>query len=126
MDEFNSRLIVLPGGQKIRAEVMVRPESMLAGMKYRDALAPDRGMLFIHGQSGLWTYWMYEVKVPLDIIWMDKQGVIVEIFRGAKPCPGPKEDCIAYGGHQPAMHVLEIAAGGIDRYKLAVGQKVEL
>jgi uncharacterized membrane protein (UPF0127 family) len=126
LDEFNTRLLVLPGGQKIRAEVVVTPENMMNGLKYRDSLAPDRGMLFIHGQMGTWLYWMYEVRIPLDLIWMDAQGVIVEMFPDAKPCPGPKEKCLAYGGHQPSIHVLEMAAGSIARYKLAVGQKVEL
>src|ERR671936_2755034 len=71
LDEYRTREVTLPNGTKIRAEVMIHPTDMMRGMMFRDSLAPDRGMLFIHEQPGKYSYWMHQVKIPLDIIWMD-------------------------------------------------------
>ena len=31
-------------------------------------------------------YWMYQVKIPLDIVWMDKSKRVVEMVENAPPC----------------------------------------
>src|SRR5215510_1777880 len=77
VDEFRTTKIRLPDGKVIRAEVMRREEDMMRGMMFRDSLPEDRGMLFIHGKPGKYTYYMYQVKIPLDIIWMDARNTVV-------------------------------------------------
>jgi uncharacterized membrane protein (UPF0127 family) len=54
---------------------------------------------------------MFQVRVALDLIWMDKGKRIVQIVHKAPPCPGPKEKCPSYGGAFPSSFVLEIPAG---------------
>lgn len=125
VEDLNTRTVRLPDRTKIRAEVMLRESDMMKGMKYRDNLEPDRGMLFFHAQEGTYPYWMYEVKIPLDIIWMDRSRRIVEVFRKAEPCPGPKEKCPVYGGKERSLYVLELAGGMVDRYGLKVGQTLD-
>src|SRR5512133_1838117 len=86
LEDLQTRMVKLPNGREIRAEVMMKPLDMQRGMMYRDALPPDRGMLFIHSQPGLYAYWMYNVKIPLDIVWMDSNHRIVEISADTPPC----------------------------------------
>ena len=76
---LGTQKVTLPGGQIIRAEVEMNDLDMQKGMMFRDALARGRGMLFIHQTPGLYPYWMYQMKIPLDIIWMDASRRIVEI-----------------------------------------------
>jgi uncharacterized protein len=125
LEDYNTRVVTFPGGAKVRAEVMMRQADMLKGMKYRDQLAPDRGMLFLHGGEGNYPYWMYEVRIPLDMLWMDKDRQVVEIYRHAEPCPGPQDKCPVYGGRERSMFVLELAGGMIDKYQLKVGQTLD-
>ena len=73
----SSQRVILPGGQQIQVETMIGPKDMMSGMQYRDAMPPGQGMLFVHPRAGNYTYWMYLVKVPLDIIWLDRQKRIV-------------------------------------------------
>ncbi len=115
------RTVTLPNGKKIRAEEETRPLMMGRGMMFRDSLAPDRGMLFVHGRQGKNPYWMYQVKIPLDILWIDRSHRIVEISANAPPCPGPASQCPQYGGHYDAMFVLELAGGEAARNGLKVG-----
>ncbi|MGH9629752.1 MAG: DUF192 domain-containing protein, partial [Bryobacteraceae bacterium] len=86
VEDFHSTLVTLPNGQEIRAEVMTHPTDMRRGMMFRESLAPDRGMLFIHGEPGKHPYWMFQVQIPLDIIWMDANKSIVEVVPNAQPC----------------------------------------
>jgi uncharacterized membrane protein (UPF0127 family) len=122
LEDLNTRLVKLPDGSEIRAEVVTHPADMMRGMMFRDSLAPDRGMLFIHGQPGPYKYWMYQVRIPLDIIWLDQSRRIVEISANTPPCASESAaQCPSYGGNRPALFVLELAGGLAARHGLKVG-----
>ncbi len=119
----NYKKIVLPGGETVYAEVLIRQQDIMRGMMLRNALAPDRGLLFVHVKQGKYAYWMYNVRVPLDIIWMDKDRRIVEISANTPPCQETNsKKCPQFGGTREAMFVLEIAGGMAEKYGLAVDQ----
>lgn len=125
-DTMQRKLIRLPGGEKIYAEVMMRQEEMMKGMMFRPPLGDGRGMLFVHAQPGRYTYWMHNVKVPLDIIWMDAQRRIVEISANTPPCLDANPlNCPHYGGNHEARFVLELDGGMAAKYQLAVGQVLD-
>lgn len=110
-EDYRTVPVKFPNGKEIRAEQMINQQDMLNGMMFRDALAEDRGMLFFHRRQGFYGYWMFQVRVPLDLIWMDRQKKIVQIVHKAPPCPGPRERCPSYGGAFAASFVLEVPAG---------------
>jgi uncharacterized membrane protein (UPF0127 family) len=124
MDDFTTRVVTLPNGKGIRAEVMMRPEDMMRGMMFRDSLAPDRGMLFIHGAPGRYPYWMYQVKIPLDILWLSGDRRIVEISADTPPCSTRASECTHYGGNADALFVLELAGGMAAKHGLQVGDRL--
>ena len=119
-----AREVLLPNGVRIAAEVMIRPEDQARGMKYRDVLEPERGMLFLHAELGPHSYWMHNVKIPLDIVWMDAEGRIVEISAKTPPCLKEPAECPSYGGSRPSRAVLELAAGSVERHGLKVGDRL--
>jgi len=125
MEDLQCSIVTLPGGQKIKAERMVFVTDLARGMMFRDSLAPDRGMLFFHEREGNYTYWMYQVRIPLDIIWMGRNRRIVEIFVNAPPCKTVASKCAHYGGNRSAQYVLEIGGGIAARYGLKVGDVLD-
>ena len=125
VDDLNTRIVTLPAGQQIRAEVLTNGEDMARGMMFRDSLAPDRCMLFIHVHPGIYGYWMYQVRIPLDIIWMDSDHRIVEISPDTPPCKTKASECPTYGGHRDARYVLELAGGMGKKYGLKLGDRIE-
>ncbi len=126
-EDIGTRMITMPGGQRVRVEVKILPEDIMRGMMFREKLDPDRGMLFLHKPPGKYAYWMYQVKIPLDIIWMDEQGNIVEISPNTPPCPhSTATQCPVYGGSKNAQVVLELAAGMAEKYGLTTGMRVSL
>jgi uncharacterized protein len=120
-DQSVGIMVTLPNGQKIRAEVMTRTEDMMRGMMFRDSLAPDRGMLFVHARPGRFGYHMRNVRIPLDIIWLNENHRIVEISANTPPCASDAPNCPSYGGNADAQYVLELAGGMAKNYGLNVG-----
>ena len=123
-EQLNTRVVTLPDGAEIRAEVLIKPAEMARGMMYRDPLPPGRGLLFVHPKPDYYRYWMSNVKAPLDIIFMDANRQIVEISADTPPCTTKPADCLLYGGHQLEQYVLELRAGEARRLGLHTGQKL--
>ena len=118
-EDYYGSDVTLPNGKKILAESARTETMMMRGMMFRDSLAEDRGMLFTHGEPGTFAYWMFQVRIPLDIVWLDPGKRIVEIVENAAPCP--KKPCLGYGGQAKALYVLELTAGSAKRHNLRVG-----
>jgi len=115
LEALNTRVVTLPNGGQIRAEVMINPAEVSRGMMFRDALPQGQGMLFIHEKPAPYRYWMYNVKAPLDIVFMDAERRVVEISADTPPCTIKPEDCPVYGGHHYEQFVLELRAGEAKR-----------
>lgn len=122
VEGLNSVEVTFPSGKTVIAETKVNEADQMRGMMFRDSLPKDRGMLFIHRSEANVPYWMYQVRIPLDIIWMDHQRRIVEISPNTPPCTSKSaHDCPSYGGHEKARYVLELAGGGAAMYALKLG-----
>jgi len=122
VDGMNTTEITFPNGKTVIAETMVQTIDQMRGMMFRDSLAKDRGMLFINRTEDKVPYWMYQVRIPLDIIWMDQGRRIVEISANTPACPSKSaRECPSYGGHEKARYVLELAGGGVAMYGLKLG-----
>ena len=123
--DLNTTEVTFPNGKTVIAETMLREVDRMRGMMFRDSLAKDRGMLFLHPEDGNYAYWMYQCRIPLDIIWMNHDRRIVEISPNTPPCPSKAaHECPSFGGHEKARYVLELAGGGAAMYSLHVGDAV--
>ena len=121
-----SRAVTMPNGKTIYAEMAIQYAEMVRGLMFRDSIAADRGMLFLHNKMGKYPYWMYQVRIPLDIIWMNHDKQVVEILANVPPCPSAKSsECPTHGGTQEAQFVLELGSGMAAKYGVAVGTKID-
>lgn len=125
MDALLTREVTLPGGQVIRAETVADTRDLLRGLMFRNSLADDRGMLFIHPVAGHYSYWMYQTYIPLDMIWMDENHRIVEIVESAAPCKTVASQCAHYGGRESARFVLELNGGAVKHFGIKAGQTIQ-
>jgi len=108
----------------LRVEVADTDAARQKGLMYRRFLPQDRGMLFVFSQEGIWGFWMKNTRIPLDVIWMDSSGRIVDMARNVEPS-GPAQPPV-FSNSRPARYVLEANAGFADRNKIAVGDQAEI
>jgi len=98
---------------------------LMRGLMFRESLAPDLGMLFIHPREDTFQYWMYQTKIPLDIIWMDHERRIVEMSLDTPPCTSSANQCATYGGKFKAKYVLEVNSGIARKNGLKTGDTLD-
>jgi uncharacterized protein len=104
-------VVTLPNGKQVKAESVYRDLDITRGLMFRDRLAADHGMLFLHIKMDKYQYWTYNLKFPLDIVWMDEQHKVVEVYPNAPPCTAKSaRECPTYGGRHLARFVLEMNA----------------
>jgi len=125
MEDLLTRDVTLPGGQVIKAETAVDTRDMMRGLMFRASMPADHGMLFVHPVSGLYSYWMYQTYIPLDMIWMDENHKIVEVVESAPPCQTAASKCPRFGGHEAARFVLELNGGLIRKFGLKSGDTIQ-
>ncbi len=88
-------------------------------------LIPDKsGMYFVFTQPSTQPFWMKDMRVPLDIIWI-AEGEIVGLERNV-PIAGDEPNPPLYYSPQPYTAVLELPAGEADKSSLIIGSKVTL
>ena len=71
--------------QKIDLEVATTPEQQQIGLMYRNFLPDDRGMLFPFKEPVLASFWMKNVNISLDMIFL-KDGVVDSIAHNVPTC----------------------------------------
>lgn len=86
-------------------EVAKTPQEKEQGLQYRSVLAQDHGMLFVYDKPQYVHFWMKNTKIPLDLIFIDANGVINQVVT-RDDCGSLKET----HSSAPIMAVLEINA----------------
>ena len=117
----HTRIIKTPNGE-IRTEVADTKSSRELGLSGRQKMEDNEGLLFIFDTPGRYGFWMKDMLFSLDIIWINKDGVVVEIERNVKPESYPK----AFINASPATYVLEINEGEAEKKGLFIGSKVKI
>lgn len=118
--------VLLPNGFEVEAELAVTSEEQARGLMFRDEVPVGQGMLFVGRRSSRRSFWMFQCRIPLDMIWLDGGHRIVEIVREAPPCRDPSPgNCPSYGGNVNSVYVLELAAGQAEAQGLRLGDALE-
>ena len=111
------------GGQRYVVEIADDDAERARGLMFRDAMADDRGMLFIHDSQQPLAYWMKNTRIPLDILYFDDERRLVSQRRGVPPC-SLGDRCPNYPSGAPARYVLELNAGQAERLGLQDGAEL--
>ena len=113
-------IVSATGKHRFTVEIAETPEQMMQGLMFRRELAPNAGMLFDYKQPIVATMWMRNTLIPLDMLFVDPQGRIVNIHERAVP---QSDDVIASAA--PVRAVIELNGGTAARLGIVPGNKVE-
>ncbi len=100
-------------------ELAVTEAQRAQGLMWRRRLAPDRGMLFVYRRQRVLSMWMKNTLIPLDMLFIDRAGVIVRIHERAVP-----GSLRVISSGKRARAVLELNGGTVSRLGLRPGDRV--
>ncbi|MFA6588076.1 MAG: DUF192 domain-containing protein [Patescibacteria group bacterium] len=95
--------------QVIKAEVVKSTKAKAKGLSHRRNLPKDKGMLFVFDQADKYEFWMKDMKIPLDIIWIN-DGKVVDISRGVFP-PVAGSEPVRVKPTKSVKEILEVYSG---------------
>lgn len=105
------------GGVSLTLDYATTPAAREKGLSGRASIPNRYGMLFVFPKDAYHGFWMKDMRIPLDIFWLDSNGHVVSFISD-----------IATSTYQhvlypvaPARYVLETAAGFARRHSIATG-----
>ena len=105
--------------QKFFVEIANSTELRQRGLMYRNTLPANQGMLFVYEQPRVVSMWMKNTRIPLDILFIDSDGLIVNMVKNATPMSER-----SMSSNYRVQFVLELNAGVIQQYDIRHGDKV--
>ncbi len=104
---------------EFEVEVAASEQSRATGLMNRKSLAEGKGMIFVFPQPKEVMMWMKDTLIPLDMLFIDTSGKVINIAENARPMD---ETIIPSRG--VSAYVVELAGGEASRLHLAAGDKV--
>lgn len=113
--------IQTPDGEEytFHIELALTKAEQSVGLMYRTFMADDAGMLFIFDDEAMRNFWMKDTYIPLDMLFISKDGTIHHIHSHAKP-----QDTTRITSKKPSFAVLELNGGTTDKLGIKVGDKL--
>ena len=103
-----------------QVELAQTDEERQQWLMYRESLDEDKWMLFIFPNEWIYSFWMKNTLIPLDMIWINKvdwENRVVDI-QTATPCI--TSECELYEPDWDSLFVLEINAWLAEKYGIEV------
>jgi len=118
---------VMIGNIEIVVDIAETSEEKSRGLSGRKSLGVNKGMLFLFESNSIPSFWMKDMLIPIDIIWIADNG-IVDVHKNI-PAPDsetPYVNLPRYTPRKPINYVLEVNAGFSDENNINIGDKVEI
>ena len=112
------RATTIVGDQVIELEVAQTPEQQALGLMYRQSLSDNRGMIFPFKPPRMTKFWMKNVSIPLDMIFL-LNNEIQAVEANVPPCN--LDPCPSYGPNMAIDQVIELRGGRAEELNLKKG-----
>ena len=107
------------GTARFSVEIADDFEEQRVGLMNRPSMPISAGMLFVYDAPRSLSFWMRNTLIPLDMLFIDAQGVVQHIHHRAVPL----DETSIFGGDN-LTSVLEINGGLANRLGIQVGSEV--
>lgn len=122
--ELSTVIIEASSGEKVRVRVEIadNPVSRFLGLRGRENLPENRGMLFVYSEAHQLSFTMEDTPTPLSIAFIDSERRIVDI-QDMKPFD---DEPPGYDSPKPVPYALEVNKGFFNERGVEVGDRVDL
>ncbi|MSP78679.1 MAG: DUF192 domain-containing protein [Dehalococcoidia bacterium] len=126
---FTDRIVegyAILGQCMMTLEIADTADERKSGLRERKSLPAGHGMVFVYTSESKWAFWMKDTLLPLDAVWVDRNGLVVDV-QTMIPQPGaPDNQLIIYTPRAVAMYAIELTAGAVPKSRIAVGSQLQL
>ncbi|GGY67500.1 DUF192 domain-containing protein [Marinobacter zhanjiangensis] len=126
LESYQACLVTGSDAIPVQLEQATSPVEHRYGLMERESLPEDAGMLFVYPaeRDANAGFWMYRTRIPLDIAWLDDDGVILAMDT-MTPCKTESaRNCPSWAPGVRHRHVLEMNAGFFADHSVAVGDRL--
>jgi hypothetical protein len=95
------------------------------GLSNRQELCDNCGMIFFAKNDSIQPFWMKNTLIPLDMIWVNSRGQVVEI-KQATVENNPSKPQNIYRNSTPAQYVIELNYQETDKINLKIGDTIDI
>lgn len=104
-------------------EFVKSPSNKATGLSKYNSIEDNYGMVFLNDSDTKISFWMKNMKFPIDIIFINSNNTIIDIHKNNQPCLY-NASCPLITPTSNYRTVLEINSGLVDKYEIKVGDKV--
>ncbi|HKR72629.1 MAG TPA: DUF192 domain-containing protein [Candidatus Nitrosocosmicus sp.] len=122
-EDVRSTSVVKVNNMSIDVILASTPSDQSKGLAIRDSLNENEGMLFVFKNPQKHSFWMKDMKFPIDIIWADSVGKIVHIEKNLQPCIFLLP-CTSYSPTSDSLYVLEVVSNFTNKYNVNIGDQI--
>jgi uncharacterized protein len=115
---------IIVNGIEIIADIASTDDHRSKGLAVKNTLSENEGMLFVFNAEHEHSFWMKDMKFPIDIIWLDSHKEVVHVEHSLEPCASDSP-CHSYQPNDNSLYVLETVAGFAEKYNVTNGTQVE-
>jgi uncharacterized membrane protein (UPF0127 family) len=95
------------------------------GLMFRKALDQDSGFLMVFASERKHEIWMFGMRFPIDIVFIDKDKRIVDIKHSVRPMGRNPKTWRVYSPPKACRYVLEVNPGLIKKTKTEIGDLLD-
>ncbi len=106
----------------VKVDIADSQDERAQGLSGRSVLGDYEGMLFIMPNEGYHGFWMKDMLISLDFLFLDSKGFIVGMKENVPPCGSSV--CNSFTSSVPFKYVIELNAGFIQKNGIDIGNSV--
>ena len=96
------------------------PQAQELGLGGRTTIPDNYGMLFVFPTLEKYGFWMKDMKVAIDMLWIADDGTVVTLLENVSPATYPS----VFYPDLPVKYVLETRAGYAHAYGITKGVRI--
>ncbi|HRK30864.1 MAG TPA: DUF192 domain-containing protein [Tepidisphaeraceae bacterium] len=108
------------GTRTFQLEIAANDADRATGLMNRDSMAVDRGMIFVFADEAPRSFWMKNTRIPLDIVYVNATGEVVDIKQMAP------FDLRSKPSNKPAKYAIELNKGLAAASSLKIGDQLTI
>ena len=118
LNNFSPTTDVKISANVFKARLATTQSEREQGLSGIEDLAANEALLMVYDGDDKWGIWMNNMKIPIDIVWLDSNKEVVHIVTDASPDLGTSK---TFRPRDAARYVLEVPAGTVKKSAIKIG-----